>query len=66
MSNNNKTNRNNNPDETSKLDKGIDIADPKASCGRCIRHLGKDFKIYNNTIYRCKECSILTDHWLNS
>ena len=63
MSNNKKDNK---PDEISNLDKGLDIVNTEAPCGRCLKKCGNDFKIYDSKIYRCKECSILVEHWLKS
>jgi hypothetical protein len=59
---NNKPNLN----EITDLDAGIDIVDSNASCGRCIKRLDGEYKVYKKDIYRCKECSVLVDYWLKS
>jgi hypothetical protein len=50
----------------SKLDKDLPFADQSNTCGRCVEKLGDDFKTYKKDIHRCKACSILVDHWLNT
>ena len=70
MTNNNKGKNNYNKvrnlDQICNLDKGLNLVDEKDACDRCMEKLGEDYKVYNNDIYRCKSCSILTDQWLNS
>ena len=50
----------------SKLDKDLPFADQSNTRGRCVEKLGEDFKTYSNDTHRCKACSILVDHWLNT
>ena len=63
---NKQENKKPNLNEITELEKGIELFDSNSSCGRCLKKLGDDYKTYKKKIYRCKECSILVDHWLKS
>ena len=59
-------NKKQNLNEITELDKVIELFDSNSSCGRCLKRLGNDYKTFKKDIYRCKECSVLVDHWLKN